>query len=379
MTSHATAFEIRTLPEGRVFVPFGDWTIWSVGPVDAAMEALRAERENAPLLIDVSHLGAMDTTGALEIDAALRDACAASKTGLVVIGDHPNAARLLAEVKRHRDGCAQPPLPRDGIIELLERTGKAVEDFWKETIDTCDFVGRTIVTIARLIAQPWKWRWTAVFSVAETAGLNALPIVMTLAFFIGAVIAFMGATLLAQFGASVFTVELVGIIVLREFGVLITAIMLAGRSDSAFTAQIGSMKMQQEIDAMRVLGLDPFEVLVAPRVLALLVMTPILTLAAMLSGVTGGAIVAWTTLDIGPMQFFARMQENVGIIHFWAGMAKAPVFALIIAIVGCRQGLEVKGDVQSLGARVTASVVQAIFLVIVIDAVFAMLYLELDI
>jgi len=379
MTSTATAFEIRVTAEGRVFAPLGDWTIRTLDAVDEDLLKLRNERANAPLLIDVSQLGDMDTSGALIIDMALRDACQASSTGLIVLGEHANAGNLLAEVKRHRDGCPEPPLPRDGLIVLLERTGRALEDFWLETVDTADFVGRTIVTMARLTAQPWKWRWTAVFSVAESAGLNALPIIMTLAFFIGAVIAFMGATLLQQFGASVFTVELVGIIILREFGVLITAIMLAGRSDSAFTAQIGAMKMQQEVDAMRVLGLDPFEVLVAPRVLALLVMTPILTFFAMTSGIIGGAIVAWTTLDIGPIQFIARLQENVGIIHFWAGMAKAPVFALIIAIVGCRQGLLVHGDVQSLGGRVTASVVQAIFLVIVIDAVFAMLYLELDI
>jgi phospholipid/cholesterol/gamma-HCH transport system permease protein len=166
---------------------------------------------------------------------------------------------------------------------------------------------------------------------------------------------------------------------LREFGVLITAILLAGRSDSAFTAAIGSMKMQQEIDAMKVMGLDPYEVLVLPRVLACVLMAPLLTLSAMVSGVVGGMMVSWWTLDISPNFFLTRMHDTIDLTHFLVGMSKAPVFGLVIAIVGCRHGLQVGGDVESLGARVTTSVVQAIFAVIVIDALFAMMYLELDI
>jgi phospholipid/cholesterol/gamma-HCH transport system permease protein len=215
--------------------------------------------------------------------------------------------------------------------------------------------------------------------VMEEAGVNALPIVVVLTFFIGAVVAFMGANLLETFGASVFTVELVGIAVLREFGVLITAIMLAGRSDSAFTAAIGSMKMQQEIDAMRVLGLDPYEALVVPRVIACVFMAPLLTFGAMMAGIFGGMMVSWATLDISPGFFITRMHETIDWSHFWVGMSKAPVFGLVIAIIGCKQGMQVGGDVESLGRRVTASVVQSIFMVIVIDAIFAMMYLELDI
>jgi phospholipid/cholesterol/gamma-HCH transport system permease protein len=209
--------------------------------------------------------------------------------------------------------------------------------------------------------------------------VNALPIIAVLAFFIGAVVAYIGANLLETFGASVFTVELVGIAVLREFGVVITAIMLAGRSDSAFTAAIGSMKMQQEIDAMKVIGLDPYEVLVLPRVIACIVMAPLLTFAAMLSGIFGGMMVSWSALDISPSFFILRMQDTLDWTHFMVGLSKAPVFGLVVAIIGCRQGMKVGGDVESLGSRVTASVVQSIFAVIVIDALFAMMYLELDI
>jgi phospholipid/cholesterol/gamma-HCH transport system permease protein len=172
---------------------------------------------------------------------------------------------------------------------------------------------------------------------------------------------------------------LVGLSVLREFAVLITAIMLAARSDSAFTASIGSMKMQQEIDAMRVMGLDPYEALVLPRVVACVLMAPLLTFGAMLSGLFGGMLVAWTAQEITPAVFIARLYTEVPIDHFWVGLSKAPVFGLVVAIIGCRQGMEVQNNVESLGRRVTASVVQSIFTVIVIEAAFALLYMELGI
>jgi phospholipid/cholesterol/gamma-HCH transport system permease protein len=213
----------------------------------------------------------------------------------------------------------------------------------------------------------------------EEAGLDALPIVAFLSMFIGLVIAFIGANLLAMFNASVFTVELVGIGMLREFGVVITAILLAGRTNSAITAQIGSMKMRQEIDAMRTIGLDPMEALVAPRLIALVVMTPLLTFAAMISGIAGGLIAAWLAMDISPIMFIRRFQDVVPEQHFWVGIVKAPVFALVIALVGCRQGLLVEGDVVSLGRRTTSSVVQAIFLVITLDAMFAIAYYILNV
>jgi phospholipid/cholesterol/gamma-HCH transport system permease protein len=212
----------------------------------------------------------------------------------------------------------------------------------------------------------------------EHAGLNAMPIVMLLSFFIGLVVAYLGARILGDFGASVFTVELVAFSVMREFGVVITAVLLAGRTCSAFTAEIGAMKMRQEIDAMRVMGIDPMEALTAPRVIAMLVMTPILTFAAVMAGIFGGLLVAWGELGVSPTMFFNRISDAVPAQHFWVGMVKAPVFAFALAIVGCRHGLAVGGDVGSLGARVTASVVQAIFLVILLDALFALWFLEMD-
>jgi phospholipid/cholesterol/gamma-HCH transport system permease protein len=176
----------------------------------------------------------------------------------------------------------------------------------------------------------------------------------------------------------VFTVELVAFSVLREFAVVITAVLLAGRTDSAFTAEIGAMKMRQEIDAMQVIGIDPMEALVAPRVIAMVVMTPILTFAAMMAGIAGGVLVAWGELGVSPQMFFSRISETVPEQHFWVGMSKAPVFALVLAVIGCKQGLSVGGDVASLGSRVTTSVVQSIFMIILLDAVFALWFLEMD-
>jgi phospholipid/cholesterol/gamma-HCH transport system permease protein len=212
----------------------------------------------------------------------------------------------------------------------------------------------------------------------EEAGLNAIPIVGLMSFLIGAVVAFMGAKILRLFNADIFTVELVGISVLREFGVLLSAILIAGRSGSAFTAQIGSMKIREEIDAMRVLGLDPMEVLVLPRVIALVLMLPVLAFLAAMLGMIGGGLVAWMAMDISPALFIARTQETIILNHFWAGVIKAPFFAFVIAVIGCYQGMEVEGSAESLGQHTTLSVVQALFLVILIDAFFAMFYLEID-
>jgi phospholipid/cholesterol/gamma-HCH transport system permease protein len=218
-----------------------------------------------------------------------------------------------------------------------------------------------------------------VFSLAERAGLDAMPIVATTTFFIGAVIGMVGANMLSKFGAQVFAVELIGISVLREFNILITALLLAGRSASSFAAEIGSMKMNQEIDAMQVLGVDPFDALVFPRFAALLLTIPLLTFVATLAGLGGGLAVSWSVLGLSPVAFFQRLLDNVGVTNFWVGMSKAPVMAVVIAGIGCRQGLEVGGDVESLGRRVTSAVVQAIFAAILIDAVFALIYMKLDI
>jgi len=383
-----TAFAAITQPQASlttrsdgaklVIEPRGDWRVDTIGPFDRTLARIEADHDPGNLVIDLSGLGRIDTAGAYLLGRTLRR-CGDPDGDWHFIGEHDTARRLMAEMRRRLAECPMPETTDGGVIAILGRLGQGAEQAFNEMVESFAFLGRTIETGFKALLIPTRMRWTSTIHLMETAGVDALPIISVLSFFIGAVVAFMGANLLETFGASVFTVELVGFAVLREFGVLITAILLAGRSDSAFTAAIGSMKMQQEIDAMKVMGLDPYEVLVLPRVIACVIMTPLLTLAAIVSGVVGGMLVSWATLDISPTFFLTRMQDTVDWTHFMVGMSKAPVFGLVIAIVGCRHGLHVGGDVESLGQRVTTSVVQSIFAVIVLDAAFAMMYLELNI
>jgi phospholipid/cholesterol/gamma-HCH transport system permease protein len=376
LVPESAQFEIETREGARVLVVSGDWTIHTIGELDEVLRPLRLAGDERPTRVDVTGLDDLDTAGAYVIERILGDVDGGR---FEIVGEHRAAARLLVEVTKYAQECGKPEKQTGVVNLLLERIGRGIVEVYRESLETLSFLGETVFALGRSVANPKRIRWLPTFAVAESAGLNAVPIVMTLSFFIGAVIAFMGKTILSGFGATIFTVELVGFAVLREFGVLLTAIILAGRSDSSFTAQIGSMKMTQEIDAMRILGLDPIEMLVVPRVLALLVMFPILTFLAMVAGIAGGGLVILTLMDISPTLFLSRIQQNVGATQFWAGMAKAPAFAFVIAIIGCRQGLNVENDVISLGKNTTASVVQALFMVIILEAVFALLYMELNI
>src|SRR5690606_8559598 len=256
-----------------------------------------------------------------------------------------------------------PPPPRrsPALVRGFAKIGRGVQDFLAEITLSLAFLGRLIVAAGSALKHPRRIRWAAWVSQTERAGLDAIPIVAVTSFFIGAVVAFIGADLLSQFGFDVFAVELIAISVLREFAVVIAAVLLAGRSASSFAAEVGSMKMNQEIDAMRVMGVDPFQALVIPRLAALLIMLPLLTFIAVLTGMLGGLLVSWVQLGLGPTFFIQRIEQNVGVEHLWVGLSKAPVFALVVAAIGCRQGMAVSGDVESLGRRVTSAVVQAIF------------------
>jgi phospholipid/cholesterol/gamma-HCH transport system permease protein len=376
MASAATRFQVETADDGKQVLSIaGDWTVWTVALVE---EQLRKTKISPDAILDVSALERLDTSGAYLIDRAF-GALDGIDDPIAIRGQHPSIERVLGRVRKASPAAPPDPIRPPGLIALLDRAGRGAVEAWKEFLGLLSFIGETMAMMARLAVNPRRIRWKSVVAVMEDAGLDALPIVCFLSFFIGLVIAFIGANLLAMFNASVFTVELVGIGMLREFGVVLTAILLAGRTDSAFTAQIGAMKMRQEIDAMRTIGLDPMESLVAPRLIALLVMTPLLAFAATLSGIFGGLIAAWTSMDISPQMFLSRFQEVVPPRHFWVGIIKAPVFALVIAMVGCRQGMLVEEDVVSLGRRTTSAVVQAIFLVIAIDAMFAILYYMLNV
>jgi phospholipid/cholesterol/gamma-HCH transport system permease protein len=247
--------------------------------------------------------------------------------------------------------------------------------FWRTGL--LGFLGLTLETLVRLLPQPQRWRWTALAVQIEETALHALPIVALLSFLVGAVVAFLGATVLTTFGASLYTVHLVSFSFLRELGVLLAAILVAGRTASAFAAHIGSMQAAEEIDAMQVMGLNPIELLVLPRVLALCFALPILTLVADVAGLAGGLLVAALKLDINANLFVSVLQHTVGVKHFLLGLVKAPIFAFLIAVIGCLEGFKVTGSARSVGEHTTSAVVQSIFVVIVVNALAALFFMEM--
>ncbi|HEX3364674.1 ABC transporter permease [Phenylobacterium sp.] len=369
-------FNVRRSGERPTVALTGDWTANNLG--DAPARLAQAVHADPAFAVDIRKVRRLDTAGAYALIRVVgRD------FDLKTVQARPESARLLELVGAAVHVEPAPTNRPRGFHEMTVRIGKGVMNVGYEWVDTLAFLGHLLVVVARafvyLFTNPKRIRWAAIFSLAERAGLDAIPIVAVTSFFIGAVVGLLGANMLSQFGAQVFAVELIGIAVLREFNIIITAVLLAGRSASSFAAELGSMKMNQEIDAMQVMGVDPFEALVLPRFVALLATIPLLTFVATLAGLFGGMVVVWTALDLGPAFFLQRIVDNVGVAHFWVGMSKAPVMAAVIAGIGCRQGLEVGGDVESLGRRVTAAVVHAIFAIIMIDAAFALLFMKLNI
>jgi phospholipid/cholesterol/gamma-HCH transport system permease protein len=371
------AFDFQEDDRAPVLALRGDWTVDTIASLEPRLSAV-APRLRAGSVVDVAGLGRIDVAGAYLIDRTFRESPLGDAERIAIRGRHENAQRLLQTARKAYAGAIAEPAGPAGLEGFLEQVGRAVAAIGEEVIETTSFLGETLVTVARVLVNPRRIRWVPLVHIMEVAGLNALPIVALLSFFIGVVVAYLGARILGDFGASVFTVELVAFSVLREFGIIITAALLAGRTGSAFTAEIGAMKMRQEIDAMRVIGIEPMDALVAPRVLAMLIMTPILAFGAMMAGIFGGMLVCWAELGVSPNMFFTRISETVPAQHFWVGISKAPAFALVIAVIGCKQGLSVGGDVASLGARVTSAVVQSIFMVILLDALFALWFLEMD-
>src|SRR5687768_11301737 len=287
--------------------------------------------------------------------------------------DHRNLVSAIEDVADDR-----PKKKREyGIAAAFDRLGHAVQDNYNEIRALIGFFGETLVKLVRTFRDPSRFRPTATVHHMEQVGLDAVPLVALLCYLVGAVVAFLGSNILRDFGATIYVVELVSIAFLREFGVLLTAIILAGRTASAFTAQIGAMKSREEVDAIRTLGMDPIDLLVIPRVLALLVMLPLLTFIAMVFGLLGGLTVGAYSLDIPPQQYLTRMHETMELRHFVVGMVKAPFFALVISLIGCLEGLQVEGTAESVGERTTSSVVQTISLVIVLDAIAAIWFMEM--
>ena len=367
----AADFQIEDGGPGLTLRLTGDWTATELGRISGRLDDELHER--AVDAVDLTDMGRFDTAGALAIVQAAN--CVLPPSAWT---QRPEAGRTYAMVEKLERESADPPRRSPGWVRTFGKVGRGVHDIADEATLTMAFLGRLVVAVGSAL-RPGRIRWAAWFSQGERAGLDAIPIVATTNFFIGAVIAFLGANLLTQFGAGVYTVQLVAVATLRELAVLITAILLAGRSSSSFAAEIGSMRMNQEVDAMQVMGVNPFQALVIPRLAAMVLMMPLLTFIGMVAGMLGGMLVTWALLSYGPAFFLQRIGEdpNMG-THLMVGMIKAPVFAVVIAAIGCRQGMAVAGDVESLGRRVTAAVVQAIFAIIFLDAVFAMIFLEMN-
>ena len=354
----------------------GQWTVQTAAQMDPLIRKDIKGLGYDFVEYDLSGVEDLDTAGAYLLTRAIR--VGESVKPWELRNGTPGHKTLLDVATEAQLG--DPPREARQWRDALARVGKASMRFLDEVVDTLAFLGQFFAMLGATLLRPARWRVKSVVALMEQVGLDAAPIVAVLSFAIGAVIAYMGANLLGALGFSVFMVDLVGFAMLRELAVVITAILIAGRSASAFTAQIGAMKMRQEIDAMTVMGLDTFETLVVPRAVAMLITLPILTFIAMMTGIAGGLVVAWITpADISPFLFINRLREMVGIQHFWVGLVKAPFFAIVIAVIGCRQGLAVSGSVDSLGTRVTTSVVQAIFAVIFIDALFAILFYQIGV
>lgn len=352
----------------------GDWTLAHYAELKRESDQLRTQYGD-DAIADLSQLGRLDTAGASLLAELLGSERLSRCTS-----ELPDASRALLKnvYCSVQDYCIPVKEPeRHVLLLLLERIGCAVATLWQDTRQLLGFIGLILETLARRALQPHRWRVTPVIAHIEQTGLDAAPIVALLTFLVGAVVAFLGATVLADFGATIFTVDLVAFSFLREFAVLLTAILMAGRTASAFTAQIGSMKANEEIDAIRTLGLNPIELLVAPRVLALLISLPLLTFVAMICGIVGGAVVCALSLGISPAMFLSLLQSDIGVQHFLVGLVKAPFFAFLIAAIGCLEGFKVTGSAESVGAHTTSSVVQSIFVVIVLDAVAALFFMEM--
>lgn len=323
--------------------------------------------------IDIKGLSQMDTAGAWFL-LDLQGRGAKDDTRPPIIGATPAQQQLIETVTHNMppDDLVIPgPLT---LADKLENFGKKVTRGGHMTVELTSFLGQVIATLGGIIRHPRRLRLTSVVHHCQEIGVSAVPIVALMAFLIGVVLAFQGSAQLRQFGAEVFVVDLIAISILRELGILLTSIIVAGRSGSAFTAAIGSMKMREEIDAMRTLGLDPVTILVVPRVLALILMLPALGFIANISGLLGGALMSWIELGVSPAVFQTRLVSNTDVWHFLVGMIKAPFFALIIGIIGCYEGMKVGGDAESLGRLTSASVVLSIFMVIVMDAMFSIFF-----
>ena len=352
----------------------GDWLVTEAAALNRRLHALDVPSGQS-VVIDAAGIERLDTAGAWLLLRTEREL--AARGHAVTLTDLRPSLMPLFEQLRDRGAISPPPHPippHHFFLGFLTHLGEVTVNIFRRGYSILGFGGLVVMTMARLLRHPGRLRLRATIRQMEQTGLNATPIVGLLSFLIGIVMAFQGADQLRRFGGEIYTVNLLGVTILRELGVLLSAIIIAGRSGSAFTAQIGTMQVNQEIDAMRTLGLDPVEVLVLPRAFGLMLTLPLLVFYADALGLIGGCLMTWVTLGITVPAFLEQLRGAIGMWTLWVGVIKAPFFAAIIAMVGCYEGFNVSGSAESVGRLTTQSVVESIFLVIVADAAFSVLF-----
>jgi phospholipid/cholesterol/gamma-HCH transport system permease protein len=361
-----------TLRDGaRELRPVGDWRAECAAGLAAAVD--EADTGSGPVVLDASKLAGLDLTGAFFL-RRLEQRLHAAGVPYSWQGRRPETLEFAISVV----GDSQPVPRPEKRTPPLGHVGRWSVEQWGEARESLGFLGRIYVVVGAALRQPRRFRPASIVRHVYETGIQAIPIVSLIAFLISVIVAYIGAQQLRQYGGEVFVVDLVTLAVLRELGVLLTAIIVAGRSGSAFAAEIGVMRLNDEVDALRAIGMNAVEVLVLPRVIGLVIAMPLLTIIANAMGLAGGAVLAWLVLDIPFNQFLQRMQEAIMPTTFWAGLLKAPVFAFVIAMIGTYRGMQVRDSSRELGRLTTVAVVQSIFMVLLLDAVFAVVYWQLD-
>ncbi|WP_430910701.1 ABC transporter permease [Methylobacterium sp. sgz302541] len=360
---------------GRVALA-GRWTADQAPGVETVAARIAAMAASRPIQIDLSGIMRLDTLGAWVLERT-RGEIEAAGGRLAYAGTSPEHRILLGEM-----GLREPePPPREthgAIYQFLDAFGRRTMRGKYDVVTGIAFLGEVVTACGRVALRPGTFRMTALVNQIEQVAWRGVPIIALISFLVGGIVAQQGIFQLQRFGAQTFVVNLIGLLILRELGVLLTSIMVAGRSGSAFTAEIGSMRMREEVDALRVMGLDPIEILIVPRILALVIGLPMLTLVASLAALAGGGLTAMLYGGLTPEGFLARLQAAVSVQHVMVGLIKAPFMALTIGIIATIEGFAVEGSAESLGRHVTASVVKSIFMVIVLDGLFAVFFAAID-
>ncbi len=367
---------LTATPSGDVLElrPGGSWIAVNAVALEQLSATIAPQLDQSAIVrFNMAEVGELDTLGAWLLERMTRRVASAGHRANV-IGLADNYVGLIEEVRQVNRQVPTPVPARNPIIVKVDDIGRSTLDAREDVIAFLDMLGSLCIALLGVLRRPRSLRLTSLAYQLYRVGWQAIPIVVLITFLIGAIIAQQGIFHFRKFGADSYVVDMVGILVLRELGVLIVAIMVAGRSGSAYTAELGSMKMREEIDALSTMGLDPVEVLMLPRIIALVCALPILSFIGSMAALYGGGLVAWFYGGMGPAIFIARLHEAVSVTHFEVGIIKAPFMALVIGIVACSEGLRVKGSAESLGKQTTTSVVKSIFLVIVLDGLFAVFF-----